>query len=167
MLYTPEQRRRRDASPWTRVQAILAPLQFLVMLGSAVLIARYLRSGQGYEIATASVLLKTALLYLIMVTGSIWERDVFGEWLFVPAFFWEDVVSTVVVGLHTWYLWGLFLGGRPETELMWIALVAYLVYGINAIQFLAKLRRARRETSGRPVPTRLASAEPVVGGKGP
>ncbi len=36
-LYTPEQRRRRDASPWTLVQGVLAPLQFgvfLVSLGS-------------------------------------------------------------------------------------------------------------------------------------
>ena len=29
-LYTPEQRRRRDATRWTWVQGLLAPLQFVV-----------------------------------------------------------------------------------------------------------------------------------------
>ena len=36
-LYTPEERRRRDQSPWTLVQGILAPLQFLVFLVSLAL----------------------------------------------------------------------------------------------------------------------------------
>ena len=36
-LYTAEERRRRDASRWTLVQGVLAPLQFLVFLASLVL----------------------------------------------------------------------------------------------------------------------------------
>ncbi|MCA9737786.1 MAG: 2-vinyl bacteriochlorophyllide hydratase [Gemmatimonadetes bacterium] len=144
-LYTPVQRARRDASPWTRVQAVLAPLQVLVMLASAVLVLRYLGRGVGYDLATGSVLLKTALLYAIMVTGSIWEKDVFGRWLFAPAFFWEDVVSMVVVALHTVYLFGLFGGWMSERSLMALALLAYAVYAVNALQFVLKLRRARLE----------------------
>jgi 3-vinyl bacteriochlorophyllide hydratase len=147
MLYTPEQRRRRDASRWTLVQGVLAPLQFLVMLGSAVLILRYLDTGAGYGIATASVLLKTGLLYLIMVTGSLWEHDVFGEYLFVPQFFWEDVVSMGVMVLHTAYLVALFGGLLDTRGLMVLALVAYAAYAVNAIQFVLKLRRARMETA--------------------
>ena len=33
-LYTAEERLRRDASPWTLVQGVLAPVQFLVFLVS-------------------------------------------------------------------------------------------------------------------------------------
>ena len=46
-LYSNEERARRDASKWTRVQAVLAPLQFAVFLVSGVLIIRFLYSGSG------------------------------------------------------------------------------------------------------------------------
>ena len=103
-LYTPEQRRRRDASAWTLVQGILAPLQFLVFLVSLAMVLRYLLTGAGLEAATASVIIKTVVLYTIMVTGAIWEKVVFGKYLFADAFFWEDMVSMLVIALHTAYL---------------------------------------------------------------
>lgn len=143
-LYTPEQQARRDASPWTVVQGVLAPLQLLVCLGSIVLVGRFLATGEGWGWAAGSVALKTALLYLIMVTGSIWEHEVFGKWLFAEAFFWEDVVSFVVIGLHTVYLFGWLVAAWPATTLAALALVAYGVYLVNAAQFLWKLRQARR-----------------------
>ena len=36
-LYTDEERSRRDASPWTLVQGVLAPLQFFVFLAVVTL----------------------------------------------------------------------------------------------------------------------------------
>ena len=143
-LYTPEERQRRDASRWTLVQGILAPAQFLVFLVSLVLVLRFLRTGEGYEIASASVVIKTLVLYLIMITGSIWEKVVFGKYLFAPAFFWEDVFSMLVLGLHTAYLVGLAQGWTPWT-MMLVALAAYGAYVINAAQFVLKLRAARLE----------------------
>lgn len=150
-LYTPEQRRRRDASPWTLVQGILAPVQFLVFLVSLVLVLRYLASGEGYEAASASIVVKTLALYAIMVTGAIWERDVFGIYLFAKPFFWEDVFSILVLGLHTAYLVALATGALAPRELMLLALAAYATYLINAGQFLVKLRAARRERPARRV----------------
>ena len=144
-LYTPEQRQRRDDSVWTLVQGVLAPLQFLVFLVSLGLVIRYLTVGEGYEIATASVVIKTLVLYAIMITGAIWEKVVFDRWLFAPAFFWEDVFSMAVLALHTAYLAAVaFSWGMPE-QLMAIALAAYFAYVINAGQFLWKLRMARLE----------------------
>ena len=78
-LYTAEERRRRDASRWTLVQGILAPIQFLVFLVSLALVLRYLATGEGFAAATASIVVKTLALYAIMVTGSIWEKEVFGQ----------------------------------------------------------------------------------------
>jgi 3-vinyl bacteriochlorophyllide hydratase len=144
-LYTPEERARRDATVWTLVQGILAPLQFLVFLVSLALVLRYLWTGEGYAAATVSVVVKTFVLYTIMITGSIWEKVVFGKWLFAPAFFWEDVFSFVVIALHTLYLWALFTGALLPWEQMTIALAAYTVYVVNAAQFLWKLRMARLE----------------------
>lgn len=146
-LYTDAQRKRRDSSPWTLVQAILAPLQFLVFLISLGLVLRTLLTGEGAALANASVILKTLLLYTIMVTGSLWEKDVFGKYLFAPAFFWEDVVSFGVIALHTAYLVCLLKGWLSETGLMWLALVAYGAYVTNAAQFLLKLRAARLQTA--------------------
>ena len=143
-LYTPAERARRDATRWTLVQGLLAPLQFLVFLVSLALVLRYLATGEGYAAATVSVVIKTLVLYAIMVTGAIWEKVVFGRYLFAPAFFWEDAVSMVVIALHTAYLLGLAAGLMPAS-LMWIALAAYAAYALNAAQFLLKLRAARLE----------------------
>jgi 3-vinyl bacteriochlorophyllide hydratase len=141
-LYTAEQRARRDATVWTTVQAVLAPLQFLVFLVSLGLVIRYMATGEGYAAATISIVVKTGVLYAIMVTGAIWEKVVFGQYLLAPAFFWEDVFSFVVIALHTAYLGALATGASIETQLA-LALAAYATYAINATQFLLKLRAAR------------------------
>lgn len=148
-LYTAAQRMRRDATIWTLVQGVLAPLQFLVFAVSVVLVLRYLTTGAGYEAATMSVLVKTGFLYAIMITGAIWEKVVFGQYLFAPSFFWEDVVSFAVIALHSLYLWGLYSGTWSPEALMWLALSAYAVYVLNAGQFLMKLRRARLDGEAR------------------
>jgi 3-vinyl bacteriochlorophyllide hydratase len=144
-LYTPEERRRRDASPWTLVQGVLAPFQFAVFLLSLGFVLRFLATGEGAGIAAASVVAKTLVLYTIMVTGSIWEKEVFGRWLFAPSFFWEDVFSILVLALHTAYLAALALGLGDARAQMLLALAAYAAYVVNAAQFLLKLRAARLE----------------------
>jgi 3-vinyl bacteriochlorophyllide hydratase len=159
-LYTAEQRRRRDESPWTLVQGVLAPAQFAVFLVSLVLVLRYLGTGEGYGAATASIVAKTLFLYAIMVTGAIWEKVVFGRYLLAPAFFWEDVVSFFVIAFHTAYLVALFGGWLSSSGEMALALAAYALYVVNATQFLLKLRAARREAAPE-VPT--ASGAEVSG----
>ena len=144
-LYTPEERIRRDATKWTLVQGILAPVQFVAFLISLTLVVRYLTSGDGFFIATASIVVKTLLLYAIMITGSIWEREVFGCYLFAPAFFWEDVFSFLVLALHTAYLVALFAAIGDPRQQMLLALAAYASYFVNATQFVLKLRAARRD----------------------
>jgi 3-vinyl bacteriochlorophyllide hydratase len=159
-LYTPEERVRRDRSPWTVVQAVLAPLQFIAFLVSLWLVLHFLRSGEGAAAATASVLVKTAFLYVIMVTGAIWEREVFGVWLFARSFFWEDVVSMAVIALHTAYLWAWLTGSLGLEGQMTLALVAYAAYAINALQFFLKLREARRDVSSRGLAARDLASQP-------
>jgi 3-vinyl bacteriochlorophyllide hydratase len=150
-LYTPEERRRRDETPWTLVQGVLAPVQFLVFLASLALVLRFLATGGGETAATASIVVKTFVLYTIMVTGAIWEHKVFGRYLFAPAFFWEDVVSMLVIALHTAYLAALFTGALDVHGQMLLALSAYAAYVLNATQFVMKLRAARLEQARWPV----------------
>ncbi|MBF9057876.1 2-vinyl bacteriochlorophyllide hydratase [Rhodobacterales bacterium HKCCSP123] len=147
-LYTAEERARRDGTIWTTVQGVLAPVQFLVFLVSLGLVIRFMITGAGYEAATISIVVKTAVLLTIMVTGAIWEKVVFGQYLFAHAFFWEDVFSFAVIALHLTYVWAL-LSGWPHADQMWIALAAYAAYVINAAQFVWKLRMARLDAEGR------------------
>lgn len=159
-LYTPAQRARRDATVWTPVQGVLAPVQFAAFLVSLGLVVYSLRTGLATDWALGSVVAKTVLLYLIMVTGCIWEKAVFGQYLFAPAFFWEDVVSMGVMALHTLYLVVWMLDLWPASEQLALALAAYAAYVFNAVQYLRKLRMARRQ-----VPPAPASNLAVEGGR--
>jgi 3-vinyl bacteriochlorophyllide hydratase len=145
-LYTPEQRQRRDESAWTLVQGILAPIQFAIFGVSLFLVIRFLATGEGQDAAQISIMIKTCALYAIMVTGSIWEKIVFDEWLFAKPFFWEDVFSMAVLALHTAYLVMLFNDWGTAPQQMAVALAAYATYVVNAGQFLYKLRVARLQT---------------------
>lgn len=152
-LYTPEQRARRDATPWTLVQGVLAPVQFLVFLISFSLVVRYLMTGEGFVLATWSIVIKALILYTIMITGAIWEKVVFGRYLFAPAFFWEDVFSMLVLALHSAYLVAIFFDLLGAQGQMALALAAYVTYVINAAQFLWKLRMARLQGTENTSPT--------------
>lgn len=142
-LYTPEQRARRDATAWTLVQGVLAPIQFLVFLISLVLVLRCMATGEGEQWALWSVVIKTLTLYTIMITGCIWEKVVFGQYLFAPAFLWEDIFSMLVLALHTLYLFGWWHQNMSLQQQLSVALLAYFTYCINAGQFIWKLRAAR------------------------
>jgi len=142
-LYTPEQRARRDATAWTLVQGVLAPIQFLVFLVSLVLVLRCMATGEGEQWALWSVVVKTLTLYTIMITGCIWEKVVFGQYLFAPAFLWEDIFSMLVLALHTLYLFGWWNQNMSLQQQLSVALLAYFTYCINAGQFIWKLRAAR------------------------
>ena len=146
-LYTPAERARRDATVWTLVQGILAPLQFLAFAISLCLVINFLLNGVGFTAATVSVVIKTSLLYAIMVTGAVWEKVVFGRYLFAPSFFWEDVVSMLVMALHTAYVVMWLVGWGTPTEQMWVALAAYASYVVNALQFLLKFQAAKQTAS--------------------
>jgi 3-vinyl bacteriochlorophyllide hydratase len=141
------------------VQGGLAPVQFLVCLVSATLVIRCLLTGEGETVALWSVMVKTALLYLIMVTGCIWEKVVFGQYLFAPAFFWEDVFSMLVLALHTLYLVAWTHNSLDVRALLLLALAAYAAYIINAVQFLLKLKAARLQADTEQVAIR---ATPLV-----
>ena len=163
-LYTPQERERRDASPWTLVQGVLAPFQFLVFLVSLALVLRYIATGEGFGLATWSIVIKTLVLYTIMVTGAIWEKEVFGRYLFAPAFFWEDVFSMLVLALHTAYLAAVFLGWGTPIQQMVLALAAYAAYVINAVQFVLKLRAARRDEQAMKQHTAIQAPLGTMGG---
>ena len=145
MLYTQKERIRRDNTKWTLVQGVLAPLQFVVFLVSLYFVLNYLLHGTFLHAASISVVIKTFVLCLIMVTGSLWEKAVFDKYLFAKPFYWEDVVSIFVVFLHLLYLFVYFMDFLSIKNQLFVALLAYFAYVINAIQFLFKFKLARNQ----------------------
>jgi 3-vinyl bacteriochlorophyllide hydratase len=147
--YTPEQLRRRETSRWTRVQAITAPIQFLTFVASLVLVARYLTSGQGYDLAHIASVVKVVLMIFITVTGMLWEHDVYGQYFLATEFFWEDVVNGISLVFHLVFL-GAWAIGAPEQTQMVIMAIALATYVVNFAQFAwrgaqsARQRRAER-----------------------
>jgi len=142
--YTLEQLERRDNSKWTIVQAVLAPIQFLAFIISFSLVIRYLVTGNGYTIANISVLIKISLLWLITITGMIWEKEVFGHWFLAPEFFWEDVGNAVAMIMHNLYFLARWQGWTDQA-VMTLMLVAYTTYLVNSAQFVYKGVRARKQ----------------------
>ena len=138
--YTPEQLERRNASVWTKVQGILAPIQFLMFLVGVTV--TYLYQAHiwidNFYWITVFVFLKTLMLVLIFVTGGFFEQEVFGAFAFAPEFFWEDFGSAIAMVVHISYFI-LFFMGLDETILIRTALLAYLSYLINAAQFVIRL----------------------------
>lgn len=142
--YTPEQLERRNASKWTLVQAVLAPIQFLVFIISFALVIRYLVTGNGFAIANFSVLIKISLLWLITVTGMIWEKEIFGHWFLAPQFFWEDVGNAVAMVMHNLYFLARWQGWS-EQAIMMLMLLAYVSYMLNCAQFILKGLQTRKQ----------------------
>ena len=149
-MYTPEQLLRRDRSRWTRVQAVLAPVQFLAFLVSFGLVARYLATGQGYLAANISVLIKIALLWAITITGMIWEKEIFGHYFLAREFFWEDVGNAVAIVTHNAYFLARALHWS-DRAVMTLMLLAYCTYLVNCAQFVRRgiqAGRQRRQAAG-------------------
>lgn len=138
--YTPEQLAKRNASKWTTVQAILAPIQFLMFIAGLTVTYLY-KEGiwiDDFTWITVFVVLKTLMLVLIFVTGGFFELEVFGQFAFAHEFFWEDFGSAIAMIVHLGYF-VLFYMGLDENTLIWTALLAYLSYLINAAQFVIRL----------------------------
>jgi 3-vinyl bacteriochlorophyllide hydratase len=150
MQYTPDQLCRRQNSRWTRVQAILAPLQLLAFLVSVGFVLRYLTSGEGYGVAHVASLVKVALMIAITVTGMLWEHDVYGKYFLAPEFFWEDLVNGISLIAHLVFVGAWLMDASPRVQMVIMA-VALATYVINFLQFAwrgIKSARQRRLASG-------------------
>ncbi len=143
--YTVEQIERRRQSRWTMVQIIGAPIQLLIFLISlCFVIYSLVTDGHAFELTNITILVKIATLYFMFITGMLWEKDVFGHYYMAPEFFWEDLVSTILLTTHTAYLVAL-LAGAPKNVLLVVIIVAYFNYLVNALQYFVKFLKNRQK----------------------
>jgi len=138
--YTPEQLAKRNASVWTEIQILLAPVQFVIFLTGIGLNALYASNPASIDFfwISVAILFKTLFFVILFITGMFFEKDLFGKWVFSKEFFWEDVGSSVATFFHFLYF-VLAWKGYPEGTLVIWATVAYSSYIINAVQYLVRI----------------------------
>jgi 3-vinyl bacteriochlorophyllide hydratase len=137
-------RERRAASVWTRIHPIFAIGQLLVFVVSLVLLALYFAHVVPFSAVHVSVLVKVAFMTLAVVTGSLWERDVYGQWWFAPQFLVEDVMTANVFLLHVAYLAMYYLFPAKMATTLALLVVAYSVYALNVGQYIVSHLRTRK-----------------------
>ena len=127
---------RSAASIWTRIHPVFAIGQLGVFLVSVVLLALYFLHMVPFTAVHDSVLMKIALMIGAMITGSLWEHDVFGPWWFAHEFFIEDVMTLNVFLLHIGYLITVYVWPQTMNAVLSMLGVAYAVYAFNVAQYI-------------------------------
>ncbi|KAA6232002.1 2-vinyl bacteriochlorophyllide hydratase [Chlorobium phaeovibrioides] len=138
--YTPDQLARRNASIWTDVQLILAPIQFVVFLLGVGVTALYAMDSTLFSFywVSVAILFKSFLFGLLFVTGAYFEKEIFDKWVFSKEFLWEDVGSVFAAAFHLLYFVLAFMGAS-EDVLVQEAFLAYFTYVLNAMQYLVRI----------------------------
>jgi 3-vinyl bacteriochlorophyllide hydratase len=135
---------RRNASRWTQIHPVFAIGQLGVFLTSLVLLTLYAFHLVPFAAVALSVLIKIAFMVGAVITGSLWEHDVYGRWWFANEFFIEDVMTANVFALHIAYLIAYYAYPQSLTPALWMLGVAYAVYGINVAQYVASHMKMTR-----------------------
>ena len=143
-MYTEEQVQKRNKSIWTKLMSTLAPLQFIAFVISFYLVCRYLVTGDGYTVATASVLIKIALLWAMTIVGILWEKEMYGHYFMCKEFFWEDFGNLVALLTHNAYFVVQWLDFSRQS-IMLVMCLAYTTYLFNFAQFMVKMMRSRQQ----------------------
>jgi 3-vinyl bacteriochlorophyllide hydratase len=83
-----------------------------------------------------------------IVTGSLWEHDVFGEWWFAEEFFVEDVMTVNVFLLHVAVVVMYFKLPGELGAVAGLLVFAYVIYALNVAQYIAQHASARPPAAG-------------------
>ena len=135
---------RRKASVWTRIHPIFAIGQLGVFLVSVALLVLYYFHVTSFKSVFLSVLIKIAFMIGAVVTGSLWEHDVFGPWWFAHDFFVEDVMTLNVFLLHIAFLVTAFKWPSNTNAVLGMLLFAYGIYALNVAQYIVQHRSQKR-----------------------
>jgi 3-vinyl bacteriochlorophyllide hydratase len=129
---------RRAASVWTKIHPVFALGQLLAFCVSVALLIGYFRGGVSFDTVHQSVLVKVSLMIGAILTGALWEKDVFGAYWFAPEFLAEDTMTVIVFILHVAYLAMVVAHPDNLTAQVGMLIVAYSVYIFNVGQYVVR-----------------------------
>jgi 3-vinyl bacteriochlorophyllide hydratase len=144
LLSLPTVQERRDASIWTRIHPVFAISQLGVFIVSVALLILFALHVVPFTAVYLSVLLKIVLMIGAVITGSLWEHDVFGEWWFAEEFFVEDVMTINVLLLHIGVVVFYFAQPAKLGAVAGLLVFAYVIYAINVAQYIIQHAGARK-----------------------
>jgi 3-vinyl bacteriochlorophyllide hydratase len=136
---------RRAASLWTRVHPVFAIGQLGVFVVSLGLLVLYFFHLVDFETVFISVLIKIAFMLGAIVTGALWEHDVYGKWWFAHEFFLEDVMTLNVFLMHAGFLVTVYAWPTNIRAMLAVLSVAYLAYGLNVVQYVVRNHLTRED----------------------
>jgi len=147
-------RDRRSASVWTMVHPIFALGQLAAFVVSIGFLIAFAFHAVPFSAVKTTVLVKIGLMVGAVVTGALWERDVYGYYWFAPEFLAEDVMTLIVFLSQLFYL--AMVAIHPDRLVPILAALgfAYVVYVANVAQYIHKTQRAK-----------LAAAAPDAGAR--
>jgi 3-vinyl bacteriochlorophyllide hydratase len=129
---------RRAASLWTRIHPVFALAQLAAFFVSVGLLVAYFRGAVSFDAVHQSVIVKVTLMLGAIVTGALWEKDVFGKYWFAPEFMGEDTMTVNVFILHIAYLVMAYTHPDNITAQIGTLIVAYGVYIANVAQYVLR-----------------------------
>jgi len=112
--------------------------QLLMFFVSAILLTMYARGAVSFSVVHESVLFKIALMLGAIITGALWEKDVFGAYWFAPEFMGEDTMTVIVFILHVSYLTMVFAHPENIGYQVSMLVMAYTVYVVNVAQYVIR-----------------------------
>jgi 3-vinyl bacteriochlorophyllide hydratase len=127
---------RREASLWTRIHPIFALGQLGAFVVSVGFLGAYFAGWVNFAAVHESVLIKITLMLGAIVSGALWEHDVFGPYWFAPEFFFEDAMTVNVFLLHIGYLIIVYTEPGDPGKAIVMLCIAYVVYLANVVQYI-------------------------------
>jgi 3-vinyl bacteriochlorophyllide hydratase len=150
-----EVRARRKASVWTLIHPIFALGQLLAFFVSVGLLVAYFFGRVSFGVVHIAVMTKIGLMVGAVITGALWEKDVFGSYWFAAEFLVEDVMTVNVFILQIAYV--LMAYTHPENlgVILWVLGLAYFVYAGNVTQYI--VRTANMQKNPNPAALQIAA----------
>jgi 3-vinyl bacteriochlorophyllide hydratase len=147
LLLLPTVEDRRNASIWTKIHPVFAIGQLGIFIVSAGLLVLYGLHIVPFTTVYLSVLIKIACMIGAVLTGSFWERDVYGPWWFADEFFIEDVMTVNVFSLHVAAVVAYFAQPFDLRATLMLLVFAYVIYALNVGQYIFRHMSMQHESS--------------------
>jgi 3-vinyl bacteriochlorophyllide hydratase len=136
---------RRKSSIWTKIHPIFALGQLLAFFVSIGFLIAYLRGAVPFHDVHVSVMVKIGLMVGAVITGALWEHDVYGHWWFAPEFLVEDVMTLIVFITQISYIIMVYTHPGQMNAILCLLGLAYLLYFGNVAQYIHRTQRMKKD----------------------
>jgi 3-vinyl bacteriochlorophyllide hydratase len=136
---------RRATSVWTKIHPLFALGQLVAFFASCGLLVAYFFGHASLSAVESSALVKIGLMVGAVITGALWEHDVYGAWWFAPEFLIEDTMTVIVFLFQLGYLFVAFVHPTHTSSIIGMLCTAYAIYLFNVAQYVHRTQQAKKQ----------------------